>query len=82
MSDTIAAPWSDEQVIKLNDYQQCGWVHGYTCVNRGNPSHFGTGSEGLLEARNDGWHCDVCGYHQTWAHAGTFHGAPPYPFIK
>jgi ubiquitin C-terminal hydrolase len=66
------APWTKEQVDKLNEFQQCGWVHPFTCANdHGEPKD--------LVAREDGWHCPQCTYHQTWAHAFMLNGAPPSP---
>lgn len=50
------APWSDEQVRSLNDYQVSGFMHEFTCR-----------CGEVLVAMPDGWTCD-CGYTQQWAH--------------
>ena len=59
----IEAPWTDEQVDKLNRYQQLGNFHEFTCLN----SH-GDLSRTLIATR-DGWICPNCDYKQTWAHS-------------
>lgn len=59
------APWTEEQVINLNDYQKAGVMHPFTCANRGKDGHslFST-----LIANTDGWNCPECDYTQNWAH--------------
>ena len=93
MPTAIQAPWTAEQVEKLNEYQDCDWVHEFTCPNRGDRNHMDTSiflvgmspaesgqiDPGKLIARLDGFHCYYCGYHQTWAWDFMFHGAPPKP---
>ena len=82
-------PWTEDQVARLNEYQQCDWVHEFTCPNRGDDQHeeafvvFAEGIKkgGALEARRDGFHCSVCGYHQTWAHDFMVLGAPHRPVL-
>lgn len=63
MSDLIHAPWTDEQVHNLNDHQQSGFYHPFTC-NCPN-------GRNVLVATTDGWVCpnSKCGWEQTWAHA-------------
>jgi hypothetical protein len=51
------APWTDDQVRSLNDYQASGLFHPYTCGN----------CREDLVAMRDGWTCS-CGYTQNWAH--------------
>lgn len=54
----ITAPWTEEQVTKLNEWQKCGWVHPFTCT-----------CGGTLVAKQHGWECPAgCDYTQTWAH--------------
>lgn len=60
MADTIRAPFTPEQVGKLNRWQQAGTVHEATCPNE----H--TGSR-ILYATSSGLRCRMCGYHQTFA---------------
>jgi hypothetical protein len=43
----IEAPWNQEQVDSLNEYQKCGLVHPYTCTACGEDLH----------ATKDGWVC-------------------------
>lgn len=73
MPERIKAPWTDAQVKNLNDWQQCGHVHPFTCPNNHEASR-------ILVASHDGWHCVACGYTQTWAHAMMTLGPPPSPF--
>lgn len=54
------APFTDEQIKSLNDYQVSGVFHPFTC---------GIDSvHALLVAGRDGWSCPDCEYKQTWAH--------------
>ena len=56
MAEQIQAPWSDEQVRSLNEYQESGFFHPFTCRCRGN-----------LVAQQDGWICpNGCEWSQTW----------------
>lgn len=57
----IHAPWTPDQVASLNEFQQSGQFHPFTCS---------CGCRQPLIAREDGWHCPDGGKHtQTWAHA-------------
>ena len=60
----MKTPWTEEQVQKLNEYQQKGQFHPFTC---GNGSH-------VLRATTDGWVCDECekegkSWKQDWCHS-------------
>ena len=57
----VEAPWTDQQVIRLNRWQRNERVHGFTCPNE----HEG---DRLLIAGNEGWHCPKCAFTQNWAH--------------
>ena len=71
------APWSDEQVEALNDYQQAGWMHPFTCGRcRDADTRWPSPDQHLLVATNDGWTCPACDYTQDWAHDFMFHGPP------
>ena len=53
------APWTEEQIERLDKRQQDLTKHPYTCGVCGK----------RLTAYRDGWHCDYCNqYIQTWAH--------------
>lgn len=67
----IFAPWTDEEVKKLNLYQSLGYVHEFTCKN----SH-GDHSRTLI-ATNGGWTCPRCDYIQNWAHDHMLSPPPP-----
>lgn len=59
--DRIHAPWTPEQVEALNQWQQAGYVHPFTC--RGDHD----GARELI-ATEDGWLCPTCEDRQLWAH--------------
>jgi hypothetical protein len=64
MTDRIYAPWTEQQVVALNNFQRSGVMHPFTCG--GDHELHQT-----LVAEWDGWRCpdEACGYRQTWAHA-------------
>lgn len=59
----IWAPWPEDLVAGLNDMQQSGLTHPYTCPNRGT-GHVWTSDLGVLTATRDGWVCPSCTYRQ------------------
>ena len=67
----LNAPWTDEQVIRLNAFQRKGKMHPFTCPNRSDPWHesFDGNDVGLLIADSDCWYCPYCDYTQDWAHS-------------
>lgn len=76
--DINKAPFTQEQVDKLNDYQRNGKMHPFTCCS---PSDIkeckrrsGEGStyeekEGILIATVEGWVCPCGKYKQDWSHS-------------
>lgn len=74
---TIHAPWTDEQVERLNQYQQAGRFHPYTCPGRDDDADDDADDcpDRNLIATTDGWVCQCGAYRQTWAHGFT--AAPP-----
>jgi ribosomal protein L37AE/L43A len=44
------APWPEDTVKLMNEWQKCGYVHPYTCNN----------CREDLVARVDGWWCNGC----------------------
>ena len=50
--------FSEEEVKNLNDFQNSGNVHPFTCPN----------GHGNLIATKEGWYCPKCDYVQLWAH--------------
>ena len=55
--EIVKAPWTNEQIAKLDARQEREDLHPYTCPRC---SH-------NLEAFKDGWHCEnQCGYTQDW----------------
>jgi len=84
---SVKAPWTEEQVNKLNEFQSSRRMHPFTCGsgNRTDEAHKTYqaqhgGDFGQLVATTDGWRCPVCDYRQDWAHEFMFKGAPPDPF--
>jgi hypothetical protein len=66
----MKAPWTEEQVSKLNKFQSRGIMHPFTC----------SGGHGNLIATKDGWICEKCDYTQDWAHAMMLEAADwPHP---
>ncbi len=66
--DKITAPFTQEQVDALNEWQKNGRFHPFTCGNdRTNEKHLD--GEGLLVATLEGWICPFCDYKQNWAHS-------------
>lgn len=66
MSEQIQAPWDAETVKLLNEWQQSGVFHPYTCGrDRKDAQHLD--GDGVLVATRDGWHCPYCEYTQMWA---------------
>lgn len=59
MSEISEPPWSSTQLKNLNDYQDSGFMHPFTC-----PRHTSVS----LKAYEGGWLCRKCGYSQFWAH--------------
>ena len=57
----LNAPWSEEQVLLLNKYQNEGLFHPYTCGN----------CREILIATKDGWICNKCDYKQNWCLGST-----------
>lgn len=64
--EVIHAPFTLEQVEQLARYQLQGYLHPFTCGQRGDH----VGDDVLIPGR-DGWRCphEGCDYTQTWAHA-------------
>lgn len=65
--DIIYAPFSDEQVERLNWYQRNTDFHPFTCAGKILSRSQHPDGEGILVATNEGWTC-YCGYTQNWAH--------------
>jgi hypothetical protein len=58
----VVAPFTEDQVNSLNDYQTIGPYHPFTCGND-NCHHI------TLIATRDGWECPNCHkWRQNWCH--------------
>ena len=79
--DMIFAPFSPEQVQRLNEWQTHTGTHmpfhPFTCGYRGETPHGREGGDtGVLIATEAGWVCPSCDYTQNWAHAFMAARAP------
>ena len=75
--ESIKAPFTDEQVANLKRYQECAWVHPFTCCSDGECKRSERLDQGTLIPTNDGWVCPCGNYKQNWAHAGMAGDLPP-----
>lgn len=66
----IYAPWTPEQVANLNEWQEAGYVHPFTCGNDDLHDYDSFMANKVLKATEQGWVCPNpnCGYTQDWAH--------------
>ena len=74
----ILVPFTEEQVKRLNEYQQSGIFHPFTCCSPENIPEctravhevdgkvVGGTSDGLLIATTEGWICPCGKYKQNW----------------
>ncbi len=67
--DKITAPFTKEQVKALNEYQQKGFFHPFTCCAYEGCKRGQDVNEGILIAAEEGWICPCGKYKQNWAHA-------------
>ena len=66
-------PWKQEYVDSLNEYQQKGQFHPYTCDRKANECEVNEkprdySKDGILIATKEGWVCPCGKYKQNWAH--------------
>ena len=69
----MEAPFTQEQIDKLNEYQKSGRFHPYTCDRKSPncetkliPKDYS--KDGILIAMEDSWICPCGEYKQNWAH--------------
>ena len=76
--NSIKAPFTKEQVEKLNNYQKSGRFHPFTCcspenipecMRRNKTGKTYEDNDGLLLATEQGWVCPCGKYTQDWVHA-------------
>lgn len=74
MSEKVFAPFTDEQVTNLNEFQRSGFFHQFTCP-RDHP--YWSRGHVLLVAYPSGWVCEIgiCDYTQDWAHSWMADGS-------
>jgi hypothetical protein len=73
----IKAPWTAEQVAALNRWQNCVYVHPFTCGSAIQAQEHRDGAA-VLMATSDGWICPYCDYRQDWAHDFMFDDPPDH----
>ncbi len=56
----IRAPWSEDVVRRLYQWQKSGIVHPYTCGD--------AKCRAVLIPTVNGWRCPDCSYRQNWCH--------------
>lgn len=56
---TVNAPFTDQQVMNINNHQKCSYLHPLTCT---------CGDHISLEVTKDGLVCPNCGKVQTWVY--------------
>lgn len=95
---SIKAPFTEEQVKNLNDFQKSGRYHPFTCCSpdltsckrkasnekrmNGEEVPYTDENEGILVATTEGWVCPCGEYKQNWAHSFMAEPLPPDPFEK
>lgn len=58
-------PWTEEEIVMLNERQKDRRYHPFTCGgSRTDSAHLD--GEGVLVATCDGWKCPYCDYRQDW----------------
>lgn len=67
MKDIIESPFTKEQVTQLNNYQNSGKFHPFTCGGE-HCKRSEREDEGILIATEAGWVCPCGKYTQQWAH--------------
>ena len=71
------APWTDEQVAKMNEWQACRRVNELTCQEQHRSARLGKlPRTKTLVATREGMVCPSCGYTQHWALASMLNGTP------
>lgn len=77
--ERINAPFTKEQVERLNEYQTKGRFHPFTCIGQMKEQENENGkftertrsecpNSGTLIATEEGWVCPCGEYKQSWAH--------------
>jgi len=65
----VQAPFTAEQVVTINKFQESGVAHPFTCGKRDQATHLWEhGDFGILRATEDGLVCDYCEYTQSWVY--------------
>lgn len=72
----MEAPFNDDQIDKLNQFQSKGFFHPFTCgcgfgldaEQKSKCERLNGTGEGVLIATKDGWICPCGEYTQKWTH--------------
>jgi len=66
--DKTQAPFTVDQVARLEAFQRERCYHPFTCAHRGDGNHGNIdGDTGILVPTVRGWICRYCNYSQDWA---------------
>lgn len=76
----IEAPFTKEQVEALNNYQNHGMFHPFTCCSHEGCERSKREDQGLLIATEEGWVCPCGKWKQNWAHEFMAEPLRPDPF--
>lgn len=71
MTEATPRRFSPNQVRNLEEFQRARVMHPFTCPNRSDEAHHGSGE---LVATVRGWICQYCDYTQDWAHDFMMNG--------
>jgi hypothetical protein len=79
---TVKAPFTEEQVKRINEYQDSGRFHAFTCMSHPVPECERTAmiNQGTLVASETGLTCPCGKYTQDWVHEFMTQPLPPDPF--
>jgi hypothetical protein len=67
--DKVTAPFTDDQVSHINDYQQYGKFHPFTCCSHEGCKREEQKDNGALIATNEGLVCPCGKWKQDWVHS-------------
>lgn len=78
----IQAPFTDEQVTALQNYQDAGYLHPFTCMGHEGCKRPEQYNGGKLIPTSEGWVCACGSYTQNWAHSFMAQPLPENPLTE
>lgn len=64
----VRAPFTDEQVIALQKWQDAGVIHPFTCCSHDGCERSSREDHGVLIPTKEGWICPCGKWKQDWCH--------------